>query len=757
MSLANLSYNFSKKSKFLRRLFVVALFACLVAIFYLTANLGLKKVRNSIEEQYEEDGQNLVRVYSLAVQNMINQSYLMLDILSQIDEIKYGTTQTAYEWILKNRNIKPTSFLNIFYADETGMAYLNTGEQVYVGDRSYFKKIFSNNTVYDLDTAVISKTSGKKIFHVSKAVFDKDERIKGIVGGSIELSQLQKLLSAAQISNKMTPFVLDENGYFISHVNSEFLMKTYIPTDPKYEKYSSIAIATGHFEKINTIDSRGESVRVFIEQIKTTPWTVGVSIPYSEIYKTYHALEIGKRWVLVTTIIAGMVFYVLFISSIGLLKKQYESANLNDPLTGLYTRSSFEKIATDMLTENPQGSFIVMEADFVGFKFLNKTYGEQIGNEVLETFATFIKEMCEIYGGIASRGYADHFYYFNKITGKAKVSSVLRLAKLKIDSILKQQKYPFTPKYGITFKTPKKEGDITSGDKSIQELIFEASMAKSSIKKDINIDFATYNEQMANKILMEQKIERLMNKALENDEFYVLYQPKINLENDKIIGAEALARWQSAELGYLTPDKFIPIFENNGFIKKLDFAVYEMVFKFIRKQLDENQPVVTISLNMSRVHVDASEFIEKFMTLFNKYNIPSKLIEIEILERSGSTEKPILLEITEELHKRGFVVAMDDFGSGESSLNMLNSVPIDVLKFDQNFLRNTTNEKENEAFIASLVKMAQQMHKKTVFEGVETEEQRDFLRSINCDCVQGYFYSKPLSEADFVKFMKSHL
>ena len=281
-------------------------------------------------------------------------------------------------------------------------------------------------------------------------------------------------------------------------------------------------------------------------------------------------------------------------------------------------------------------------------------------------------------------------------------------------------------------------------------------MAKQSIKYNNDQAYAVFNTNMAKRILQEQRIEQIMEKALARGEFFVVYQPKINLMTDKVIGAEALVRWNSPELGFLTPDKFIPLFENNGFIKKLDFAVYEMVFKFLRSQLDKKMPVVPISINMSRSHVNTQTFMKEFLKRIEKYDIPKNLIEIEILERSVANEKPILQEITKELHKHGFTVAMDDFGNGESSLTMLNSVPIDVLKFDQNFLKNNADSEKTEQFITSLMKMAQQLQKKTVFEGVETEEQRDFLKSINCDSVQGYFYSKPLMEEDFLKFLKEH-
>ena len=163
---------------------------------------------------------------------------------------------------------------------------------------------------------------------------------------------------------------------------------------------------------------------------------------------------------------------------------------------------------------------------------------------------------------------------------------------------------------------------------------------------------------------------------------------------------------------------------------------------------------------MSRNHTKNDKidnFISRFIATFNKYNLSPDLVEVEILEQSVANEKIILQQVIDALHNKGFSIAMDDFGSGESSLNMLSSIPIDVVKFDQNFLRNNSSLEESSDFITSLVDLGKKLNKKTVFEGVETKEQRDFLRSINCDVVQGYFYSKPLSENDFIQFVKDHI
>ena len=252
-----------------------------------------------------------------------------------------------------------------------------------------------------------------------------------------------------------------------------------------------------------------------------------------------------------------------------------------------------------------------------------------------------------------------------------------------------------------------------------------------------------------------------MEEALQNNEFFVLYQPKISLSTDKIVGAEALVRWNNPKMGLLSPDRFIPLFERNGFITKLDYYVYEQVFTFLDKMIERGEPLIPISVNMARNHNKPQKFIHDFMEIFKRHNVPAKYVQLELLERSFM-DSETMKEIINSLHKEGFTVAMDDFGSGESSLNILSQVPVDVLKFDREFLLSSTNEngeldRKTAKFIQILIELSKHLEKETVFEGVETEAQRDFLKSVNCDQAQGFFYSKPLSEQDFLQFAKMHM
>jgi diguanylate cyclase (GGDEF)-like protein len=531
-------------------------------------------------------------------------------------------------------------------------------------------------------------------------------------------------------------------------------MNIFIPKDDEYKELSSLKLAQQRHGIYKAKSADKKDVYVFLDPIDQTDWTIGVSVPEEEIFKLYKKLKGIQLTIIFVLIIEILVFIILGVIYITIISGSY------DPITNLYNQEKFEKKARKMLKQFEGSRFILIDADLRGFKFINQTYGEEAANQILIKFANLLKGETLKFDGLCAKGYADHFYVFAKIENASIAMEKASKSIEKIAKELKSKDIHVVAKYGITFLNSDRK--IQSRTKTIRTLIGEASFAKSLIKENVTKAFEIYSPKIEEKINYEHKIERQMEDAVKNDEFFVMYQPKIELSTDKIIGAEALVRWNSSdpELGFLSPAKFISLFEKNGFIEELDFIVYEKVFKFLRNQIDIGNNVVPISVNMSRNHTKEDKinnFISRFVSTFNKYNLSPDLVEVEILEQSVADDKIILQKVIDALHNNGFSIAMDDFGKGESSLNMLSSVPIDVVKFDQNFLRNNSSLEESSDFITSLVDLGKKLNKKTVFEGVETKEQRDFLRSINCDVVQGYFYSKPLSENDFIQFVKDHI
>lgn len=745
----------ARKSKMFHRTMVILAFMLGLALLYVLIALAMMQVRHSVETQYVNNGRSLARVYSLVFENTMLQSIGDLDMYVNSEVIQKGTDKDIVKYIMDHRIWRPQDFLYVFFADTEGTFYSDKGGTTQISDRDYFKDIILGAQESSVGSSVVARLSGRQVLHIARAVRGADGKLRGIIGGVVPISQVMSMFttqSAGKESDAFTPFVADSSMTNLLQTDNDVMVM---------EGGIDSALSDGevHMVQAHGVGPSGVhgKSRLFVRKVGKMNWYVGVTGRDEEFFTVCDTIDRIRRTVFAAASLGLLLYYVISMVLLARLKRLGEAEMETDPVTGLLTRQALEKKAQAEMDAAPEGPFVMIVADLNGFKFINKIYGEQAGNDALCEYAAMLRMICRSYGGMAARGYADHFYYFAHLR-----STIERFVEKfswiseNLSAASKETTHTFSPRYGIAFASDRVGKYTTGTKKSVITLIGEASTARKIAKTSNESAYRIYNVEMEKRIVHEQAIERSMHKALANGEFFAVYQPKISLENDKIMGAEALVRWDSPEMGFLSPDDFIPVFERNGFIKELDFEVYEMAFRLLRRLLDEGHKVVPISLNMSRCHTDPEAFLSEFMRRFNKYNLPHNLIEIEILERTVANERPILQEVTDGFQHLGFSVAMDDFGSGESSLNMLGTISVDTLKFDQNFLRNNKDSEKLRTFITSLVQMAQKLQKKTVFEGVETESQRDFLRSIKCDSVQGYFYSKPLKEADFVAFLEAH-
>ena len=623
-----------------------------------------------------------------------------------------------------------------------------------VSQKAYFLEILPENHKINISNICYTENEENPVFIISIPYF-KDGKFKGAVAASIEVKALTKIKDKIKISDKYELYLLDREGHFLVHPDGNYIGRMYTPSEYFYKNISSDYVFSSNEGFVETKNEKDEKIDLFYKKIPNSGWSIALAFPRYSLEKIYNQENIERLSILAITLFS-IVFLLYFQNKIINYFYRKKAIKIDyDSFTNLLTREKFEDVAAKIIKRNTGKKFMLIESDISGFKFVNQNYGEADADKLIYYFSTLINNFSTKYKGITGHGYADRFYSLMKIKS---VNSSMTEFKAFLNTLLNEVKnyeIPFSPKFGITFFRSDSKKEI-----SVRELIGQASFSKSSIKDNMLVHYAIYNSRVVKKMNELRFIESSAENALENGEFYVLYQPKIFLLNDKIAGAEALVRWKTQEGKFYTPDKFIPLFEQNGFITKLDFYVYEAVFKFLDKQLKTGGKVVPVSVNMSRNHNRPEKFVTEFMNIFKKYDIPPSLIQVEIIERSVMDDNT-LREITERLHNNGFTVAMDDFGSGESSLNMLTKVPVDVLKFDREFLISSTNEdgtltEKSSIFIRSLLDLSKHLEKETVFEGVETELQRDFLKNASCDQVQGYFYSKPLSEQDFIEFINNH-
>lgn len=281
-----------------------------------------------------------------------------------------------------------------------------------------------------------------------------------------------------------------------------------------------------------------------------------------------------------------------------------------------------------------------------------------------------------------------------------------------------------------------------------ETMIEYARSAALSIVTTRESETVFYNDLLAAHLVMERDIENMMIPALKHHEFELYLQPKFDILTEKMVGAEALVRWQSPK-GLLMPDSFIPVFEKNGFVRKLDMYMFEEVCKLIRNWIGRGHTPLPISINMSRTHLNTTTFIDELKDMMAKYKIPYNLIEIELTESAFMDEDVDVVSVMNQLKDAGFRLSMDDFGSGYSSLNMLRNIPIDVVKIDKGFMGRSDIDAKGRIVVKNIVGMVKELGLDIICEGVETNEQADFLKNVGCNRVQGYLYSKPLPIKNF--------
>lgn len=411
-----------------------------------------------------------------------------------------------------------------------------------------------------------------------------------------------------------------------------------------------------------------------------------------------------------------------------------------DPQTGIPNRAAFVRDAELLLKSNPAKKYVVCSGNVNKFKIIDDLYGFEAGDKVLHIVSVVLKYTVGSEGLCASLG-GGNFALFFEYTPE----NMARLIKREfIDcSVL-----------GIAFRVTMRFGLYVAQDRSesIMNMMNYATISMDKNSSPMENTFTMYTQEFHDQMKLETMITADMQGAMERQEFKLFFQPQYNPAGT-LVGAEVLCRWIKDDGFIRTPDVFIPIFEKNGFIKKLDRYVWEKSFQAIQRWHSAGIKVVPISLNISRITLKDDDIISFISDLHKNYSLPPHTVHFEITESAYMNDQKRLIGRVNGIRNLGYAIAMDDFGSGYSSLNTLKDVPIDILKLDMGFLRESENTERGGTIINSVVRMAQDLKLMTIAEGVETQNQADFLCSIGCDVLQGFLYSRPVSQAEFERII----
>lgn len=415
-----------------------------------------------------------------------------------------------------------------------------------------------------------------------------------------------------------------------------------------------------------------------------------------------------------------------------------------DVLTELYNQAGFSRRATEILQNNPNKNYTIIITDIERFKLVNDSFGTVAGDELLRYIAKQLLHSVKHQNGLCGRLNADHFVAL--IPEELDEKSFCFIVD---DAERGLSSYPLSMKISLKFGLyPVAERDIP-----IELMCDRAMLAADSVKGQYQCVCAFYDDSIRQRMLREQEIIDSMKEALRENQFKVYLQPKYDIRSEYLSGAEALVRWEHPKLGFLSPGEFIPLFERNGFITELDGYVWDKACEIMARWITTEKKYVPISVNVSRRDIYQKNLPEILTKIVKKHGLRSSQLHLEITETAYTENPEQLIEVVERLKQLNFIIEMDDFGNGYSSLNMLSELPIDVLKLDMRFIQKQSGENSSRNILSFIISLAKWMNLLVIAEGVETREQIELLRNMDCNYVQGYYYAKPMPAAKFTQLL----
>ncbi len=417
-----------------------------------------------------------------------------------------------------------------------------------------------------------------------------------------------------------------------------------------------------------------------------------------------------------------------------------------EDMTGLFNRDFFYRYGEQYDRFHPEQPMDAVAIDINHFHLINELYGRRRGDEVLIHLAGYLKELREQTGCMACRIEADRFLVY------------MPGGMVDYDSAAKEINEHFNEFKDINVRV--RTGIYRDVDKTIDiERRFDrAVQAVNLIKGNYAQLIAVYDVQAHEKKIFEDRLISEADEALEGGQFYLKYQPKYNITGDQpvLASAEVLVRWEHPQLGAVSPSVFIPLMEDNGLISKLDAFVWKEAMAHVERWKAAGVSV-PISINISRMDLYNPNLVNSLSSMLHEHRLDKSDVYLEITESSYTDDVDWITQVIDGLHQEGFVIEMDDFGSGYSSLNMLADIPMDVLKMDMAFVQRLRHNNRQETLIRLIMDVAKDLDMLVVAEGVEDQEQVDFLKSVNCDLIQGYYFSKPLAAEEFETLLKERV
>lgn len=475
----------------------------------------------------------------------------------------------------------------------------------------------------------------------------------------------------------------------------------------------------------------GQEVQLRYQPLEQMDWYIITLIPANVIGSGIDTLTMENLFLTAGAILLLFVFLVVSVLVQSRNQKKLRDLAFVDKVTGGRNNLKFEMDAQELIQDAP-GEYSFVSMDVQDFKLINNIYGNRRGDEILCYLYRKITENLRK-DEVCGRGGADIFYFILRNQNHDEIKQRLQVL---YDDISTEESFGLILRFGVYCLLP--EAEVLS---DVRE---KANMARKVETIHVEYSCTFFNQQQQDILVKEKELIDMVDSALENGEFRVYLQPKVRLEDQKVAGAEALVRWKNPQKGFLSPGMFIPLFEKYRLISRLDLYVFEEVCRMLARWSQEGKELCTISVNLSRQNLEQIDFLTKYCEICSKYHVPPKLIEFELTETILFENFDVVRVCIRKMHEIGFHCSLDDFGTGYSSLGLLNALDVDEIKLDRSFFVGKNDNAKGRRIVETILKLAGQLHIRTVAEGIDQVRQVQYVKQSACDMVQGFVFFKPM-------------
>lgn len=762
--LIDLEFHKQKEKKILKlytAIKVVTIFMVLLAVFFVKDILIKEKV--SAEKFLEQSVLQTASNLKGRIASSINELNILSAKMSAT--IDFSNEKEISNFLLFHISDYDYHRLVFAYPDgRTVRLQKDTGRLNSVnwsGDERFIRAI--SGTAVFAETKMANDTDSGYVNEFGVPVYSRDGKISGVLGAQVYADEYLKILGFNNYDKRGYSYILDKDGDFLLKPHRDKSKdKNFFDRNLNYiGKTREEVLGLFADENYGTFvfNYEGQKYVASFAVIDNNNRYVMTMVPMNVLMLHIDKLLTGL--ILIVVIVSVLLLFLLYYNNKLLMRHEEIVYNIAfvDKVTQGDNRNQFAIRAKQALNNNPDKKFAMICVEIAKFRALNELYGVENADKILMDFNKIIQNNLPV-GSVCARDHASTFvilyeYDREEFIVKYFIDKILdEIAAYNNDSmklISKTSGMVLNSKLNLIFGIYL----ITDRQESVDQMYERANTAKRTIGSDVNDIYKFYDDNLRAKILQEKNIEDEMVSALADNQFHMYLQPKFDLQTKELAGAEALVRWIHPVKGLIPPMQFIPLFEKNGFVREIDKCIWKLACEFLAERKKEGAKLFPISVNVSRVHMEDDKFIDELILLTRKYGIDPRYLELELTETACFNNEKRFEEAVRTLKELGFVVSMDDFGTGYSSLNMLRNLPMDVLKLDRGFIKDTIQDSKGQIVTRTIIEMANKLNMVTVAEGIETEEQAEFLRSIGCKIAQGFLYGKPVDTASFMEMFMS--